>query len=182
MTGRRQVGDEVATDYRTNNLLCRCNHELSFDKAPVAHSLQPVGDLLATKISGGRREVAGWLQGGRRLLADRLQKVAGTIWSQGGFGCCKWNLSATKSILERCMVVADRLPTGRRLVGDWSPTSCSGCRQSRHSFKSPTDRRPVADRLPTDLQKVAEFLQSKTNAQDSVANQSPTDRHSVVGA
>ena len=26
-TGRRQVGDELATDYRTNNLLCQCNHE-----------------------------------------------------------------------------------------------------------------------------------------------------------
>ena len=103
-------------------------------KAPVTHSLQPVGDLLATKISGGCREVAGWLQGGRRPVANRLQTVAGTIWSQGGFGCCKWNLSATKSIVERFLVVADGLPTGRRLVGDWSPTSCSGCRQSRHSF------------------------------------------------
>ena len=101
---------------------------------PVTHSLQPVGDLLATKILDGPREVAGWLQGGRWLVGDRLQKVAGTIWSQGGFGCCKWNLSATKSIVERFLVVADRLPTGRRLVGDWSPTSCNGCRQSRHSF------------------------------------------------
>ena len=54
-------------------------------KALVTHSLQPVGDLLATKISGGRREVAGRLQGGRRLVADRSQEVAGTIWSQGGF-------------------------------------------------------------------------------------------------
>ena len=62
---------------------------LIISKAPVTHSLQPVGDLLATKISRGRREVAGWLQGNRRLVADRLQKVAGTIWSQGGFGCCK---------------------------------------------------------------------------------------------
>ena len=26
-TGWRLVGDELATDYRTNNLLCRCNHE-----------------------------------------------------------------------------------------------------------------------------------------------------------
>ena len=26
-TGRRQVGDGLATDYRSNNLLCRCNHE-----------------------------------------------------------------------------------------------------------------------------------------------------------
>ena len=41
-------------------------------KAPVTHNFQPVGDLLATKISGGRREVAGPLQGGRRLVADWL--------------------------------------------------------------------------------------------------------------
>ena len=26
-TGWRQVGDGLATDYRSNNLLCRCNHE-----------------------------------------------------------------------------------------------------------------------------------------------------------
>ena len=55
------------------------SHLTGSAKAPVTHSLQPVGDLLATKISGGRREVAGWLQGGRRLVADRLQEVAGTI-------------------------------------------------------------------------------------------------------
>ena len=107
---------------------------LTTRELPLTHSLQPVGDLLATKISGGRSEVAGWLQGGRQLVADRLQKVAGTIWSQGGFGCCKWNIFATKSIVERCLVATDRSPTGRRLVNDWSPTGCSGCRQSRHSF------------------------------------------------
>ena len=48
-------------------------------------------------------------------------------------------------------MVADRLPTGRRLVGDWSPTSCSGCRQSRQFLVadwSPTSRRSVADRSP----------------------------------
>ena len=26
-TGRRQVGDGLATDYRSNNFLCMCNHE-----------------------------------------------------------------------------------------------------------------------------------------------------------
>ena len=31
-TGWRLVGDRLATDYRLNNLLCRCNHEYSFDE------------------------------------------------------------------------------------------------------------------------------------------------------
>ena len=157
---------------------------------PFTHSLQPVGDLLATKISGGRMEVAGWLQGGRRLVADRLQTVAGTIWSRGGFGCCKWNLSATKSIVERFLVVADRLPTGWRLtadqlqrlqtiptqflVADWSPTcrrsvadrSPKSCRLSAIKNKrSRYSRRPVANRLPIAPQLIAEWL--------------PTDRRRV---
>ena len=153
--------------------------------APVTHSLQPVGDLLATKISGGRREVAGWLQGGRRLVGDRLQKVAATIWSQGG--CCKWNLSATKSIVERFLVVADRSPTGwqliadqlqrlqtiptQYLVADWSPTSRrsvadrspkklqSFCIQKQTlKIQSPTSRRPIANRLPIAPQLIADWL------------------------
>ena len=155
-------------------------------KAPVTHSLQPVGDLLATKISSGRREVAGRLQGDRRLVGDRLQAVAGTIWSQGAFGCCKWNLPATKSIVERFLVVADRLPTGWRLiadqlqrlqtiptqflVADWSPTSRRSvadrsskcCRLSAIINKrSRYSRQPVADRSPIGCQ--------------SLPNWSPTD-------
>ena len=31
-TGRWQVADGLATDYRSNNLLCRCNHDKSFDE------------------------------------------------------------------------------------------------------------------------------------------------------
>ena len=73
-----------------------------------ATSLRPKFRVVPGRLQGGCKEVGDWW----------LQKVAGTIWSQGGFGCCKWNLSATKSIVERFLVVADRLPTGRRLVGD----------------------------------------------------------------
>ena len=61
----------------------------------------PVGDLLATIISGGRREVSG----GRTEVPDwsstgcrSRRKVVRTIWSQRGFACCKWNFYATKSI------------------------------------------------------------------------------------
>ena len=146
------------------------------NKAPVTHTLQPVGDLLATKISGDRREVAGWLQGGQRQVADRLHKVAGTIWSEGGFGCCKWNLSATKSIVERFLLVADRLPTGRQLVGDWSPTSCSGCRQSRQFLVadwSPTSRRSVADRFPKSCRVSAIKNKRSRYSRQPVADRSP---------
>ena len=117
-------------------------------KAPVTHTLQPVGDLLATKISSGRREVAGRLQGGRRLVADRLQTIAGTIWSQGGFGCCKWNLSATKSIVERFLVVADRSPNGWRPIADQLQRLQTIPTQFLVADWSPTSRRSVADRSP----------------------------------
>ena len=145
-------------------------------KAPVTHSLQPVGDLHTTKISGGRREVAGWLQGGRRLVADRLQKVAGAIWSQWGFGCCTWNLSATKSTVERFLVVADRLPTCRRLVGDWSATSCSGCRQSRHSFYPPTDRRQP----PIGCRPIYKKLQTFCNQKQTLKIHAPNSRRPIA--
>ena len=69
------------------------------------------------------------------------------------------NRSAT-SLRPKFRVVAGRLQ--------------GGCKDTVFSC------RPVADRLPTDLQKVSEFLQSKTNAPDTVANQSPTDRQSVA--
>ena len=120
--------------------------------APVTHSLQPVGNLLATKISSGRREVAGGLQGGRRPVANQLQMVAGTIWSQGGFGCCNWNLSATKSIVEKVFggprQVADRSPTGCRLIADQLQRLQTIPTQFLVADWSLTSRRSVADRTP----------------------------------
>ena len=148
-------------------------------KSPVTHSLQPVGDLLATKISGGRREVAGWLQGGRRPVADRLQKVAGTIRSQGGFGCCKWNLSATKSIIERFLVVADWLATdrrpvadnpdtvfSRRLIADRSPESgrLSAIKNKRPRYS----RQPVADRSPIGCRSLPNWSATTVWLHDSI--------------
>ena len=151
--------------YFRNTEVFHLKMHVYFDKAPVTHSLQPVGDLLATKISGGRWEVAGWLQGGRRLVADRLQKVAGTIKSQGGFGCCKWNLSATKSI-------ADRLPTGRRLVADRPPKSCrvSAIKNKRSKYS----RQPVADRSPIGCRSLPNW--SPTDCR-RIDNHCPITRH-----
>ena len=45
-----------------------------FKLRAVTHGLQPVGDLLATIVSGDRREVAGRSQSGSRLVAGRLQR------------------------------------------------------------------------------------------------------------
>ena len=178
----------VSTHLQTNFFCCCfCRQtadqiELKFGawthKAPVTHSLQPVGDPLATKISSGRRGVAGRLQGGRRPVAE----VAGTIRSQGGFGCCKWNLSATKSIVERFLVVADGLPTDRRpvaavvdnpdtvfshrSVADRSPKSCRLSaiinKRSRYS------RRPIANWLPIAPQLIADGSATTVRLHDSI--------------
>ena len=62
------------------------------------------------------------MQGGRKVVADWLptdwrgrRKIARVIWSQGGFVCCRWNLSATKPILERFLVVARMSRTGNHV-------------------------------------------------------------------
>ena len=166
--------------------------QMHLPKAPVTHSLQPVGDLLATKISGGCREVAAWLQGGRRLVADRLQKVAGTIWSQGGFGCCKWNLS-TRWSPTGCRLVADWLATvrrpvaavadnpdivfSRRMIADQSPIGCRPISKKLQTFcnqkqtpkiQSPTDRQSVADRSPTDRRLIADRSATTVRLHDSI--------------
>ena len=119
--------------------------------------------------------VVGRMQGGRKEVADR--NVVWTIWSQGGFACCKWNPSATKSIVERFLVIARRSGTGRRLVGDWCLTSCSSCRQSLHGFRSLTDRRSIADRLPTGLQTVIDLCCYRKH---TLKKQSPTDRQAIA--
>ena len=139
----------------------------------ITHSLQPVGDLLATKISGGRREVAGWFQWGRRLVADRLQKVAVTVWSQGGFGCCKWNLSATKSIVERFLVIADRSPTGWQLIADQLQQLHTILTQFLVADWSPTNRRPVADRSPKSCRVSAIKSKRSSYSRQPVADRSP---------
>ena len=130
-------------------------------------------NLSAASLRLKFRAVARILQGSCKEVGDWLQKVAGTIWSQGGLGRCKWNLSATKSIVERFLVVADRLPTGWRLIAyqlqllqtiptqflftDWSPTSRrsvtdrspKSCRLSAIKIKrSRYSRQPVTDRSP----------------------------------
>ena len=64
-----------------------------------------------TKISGGRREVARWLQGGRRPVADgyRDDLVARRFW--------------LLQVKPRCDQIDRRkVFGGRRQVADWSPT------------------------------------------------------------
>ena len=154
--------------------------------AQVTHSLQPVGNLLATKISSGRREVAGRLQGGRQPVANQLQTVAGTIWSQGGFGCCSWNLSATKSIVERFLVVADRSPTGCRLIADqlqWLqtiPTQFLVADWSLTSRRLVTDQTPKSCRLSAIINKRSRYSRQPVTDRSPIGCQSlphwsPTD-------
>ena len=154
-------------------MACRLVGAKPLSKAPVTHSLQPVGDVLATKISSGRREVAVRLQGGRRRVADRLQTVAGTIWSQGGFGCCKWNLSATKSIVERFLVVADRSPTGWRLIADQLQRLQTIPTQFLVADWSSTSRRSVADRSPKSYRLCAIINKRSRYSRQPVADRSP---------
>ena len=104
-------------------------------------------------------------QGGCRAVARNLQKVAGTLWLQGGFGCCKWNLCdqidrrkvfggrrqvADWSLIE-WLLIADQLQRLQTIptpfsVADWSPTSHRSVaiinKRSRYS------RQPVAVRSP----------------------------------
>ena len=169
---RQSVGDQLGSDRRPigdrSPTGCRLYLECLF-KAPVTHSLQPVGDLLATKISGGCREVAGWLQGIRRLVADWLQKVAGRFWLLQVKPLCDQ--------IDRRKVLGGRRPVAavannpdtvfsRRLIADQSPIGCRPISKKLQSFcnqeqtlkiQSPTDRQLVADRSPTDHRLTADW-------------------------
>ena len=122
---------------------------------------------LRPKFSSGRREVAGRLQGDRRLVGDRLQAVAGTIWSQGAFGCCKWNLPATNrrpvaavadnpDTVFSCRLIADQSPIGCRPIFKMLQTFCN--HKQTLKIQSPTSCRPIADRLPIAPQLIADWL------------------------
>ena len=102
----------------------------------------------ATSLQPKFRVVTGRLQGGCKEASDQSQEVAGTIWSQGGFGCCKSNLSVTKSIVERFLMVADRSPTGWRLIVDQLQRLQTIPTQFSVADWSSTSRRSVADRSP----------------------------------
>ena len=126
-------------------------------------SLQP---LFRTVAGGARRSLTGHRQ---------VAEIAGK--SKGWFGCCKWNLSATKLIVERFW-----WGTGRRLVCNWSPTSSNGSRQSQCSFQSLTDQRSIAYQLQTELQTVVDLLlivNIYPTDHHSIADQSPTDHRQV---
>ena len=152
--------------------------------AVVALWLKPRSHIACNRSATSLRPNFGWSQGGCRVVARRSatghRPVAGTILSQGGFGCCKWNLSATKSIVEMFLLVADWLQTipTQFLVADWSPTSrrsvadrssksCKVFAIKKQTLKtqSPTSRRPIANQLPIAPQLIADWL--------------PTDRRRV---
>ena len=159
-------------------------------KAPVTHSLQPVGDLLGTKISGGRRQVAGWLQGGRRPVADgcRDDLVTRRFWLLRVKPLC--DQIDRRKVFGGRRQVAYKSPTGGRLIADqlqqlqtiptqflvtdWSPTSRrsvadrspKSCRISAFKNKrSRYSRRPIPNRLPIAPHLIADWL--------------PTDRRRV---
>ena len=97
---------------------------------------------------------------------------------------CRDDLVARRFWLLQVKPLCDQIDRrkvfgGRRLVADWLVTHRRLVAAVADNPDTDFSRRLIADRLPTDLQIVADFLKSKTNAQDTVANQSPTDRQSV---
>ena len=105
------------------------------------HTLQPVGDLLMTIISGGRTEGAGRSQGGPRLVDDRLQRLQ--EGRKDDLVAMRFRLLQVKPLCDQIdrrkmfggrKDVGDWSATDLWLVGDWSPTSRRGCRRSHHSF------------------------------------------------
>ena len=145
----------------------------------MADNIKPRSHIACKRSATSLSQILGWSQGGCRAVARRSTTACRRL--QGRFGRKEVLFAASENYLRpnRSYNGFWWSPTGRPLVGDWSPTSCSGCRQSRHIFYSTTDRRPVAERLPTDLQKVAKFIHSITNAQDTVADRSPIDCRSI---
>ena len=123
------------------------------NKAPVTHSLQPVGDLLATKILGGCRVVARRSATGRRPVAEgcRDDLVARRFWLLQVKPLCDQ--------IDRRKVFGGRQQVGDRLATDRRPVAAVA-----DNPDTVFSRRPIADRLLTDLQKVADFLQSKMNS------------------
>ena len=72
---------------------------------------------------------------------------------------------------------------GRRQVADWLATDRRQVAAVADNPDTVCSRRLITDQSPIGcrpISKVTEFLQSTTNAQDTVANQSPTDRQSVA--
>ena len=148
-------------------------------KAPVTHSLQPVGDLLATEISGGRREVAGWLQGGRRPVAEgcRDDLVARRFW-----------LLQVKPLCDQ--IDRRKVFGGRRQVADWSPTGWGLIADQLQRLQtrstqflvadwSPTSRRSVADRSPKSCRLSAIKNKRSRYSLQPVADRSPIDSRSL---
>ena len=128
-------------------------------------SLRPKFWVVTGRLQGGCTEVGDWSATGCRRL-------------QGRFGRKEVLVAASKTSLgpNRSYKVFG----GRQQVADWLATDRRPISVVVDNPKTVFSRRLIADQLPTDLKNVADFLQSKTNAQDTVANQSPTDHQSVA--
>ena len=127
----------------------------------------------ATSLRPKFRVFAGRLQGGCKEVGD---------WSPTG---CRDNLVARRFWLLQVKPLCDQIHRrtvfgGRRQVANLSPTGWRLIAYQLQRLQTIRTQFLFADWSPTNLQKVADFLQSKTNAQDTVANQSPTDRQSVA--
>ena len=169
-------------------------------EAPVTHSLQPVGDVLATKISGGHRGgcrvVARRSATGRRPVAEgcRDDLVARRFWLLQVKPLC--DQIDRRKVFGGRRQVADWLATDRRpvadnsdtvfsrwLIADQSPIGCrpiftklqSFCNQKQTlKIQSPTSRRPIANRLPIAPQLIADWLPKDRRRVD---NYCPITRH-----
>ena len=143
-------------------------------KGPFTHSLQPVGDLLATKI--------GRLQSGCKAVGD--WSATGSRWLQGRNGRKEVLVAASETSLRPnrsqkgfwwsptgCRQVADWLqwlqtiPT-QYLVADQSPIGCRPISKKSQTFcnqkqtlkiQPPTSCRPIANRLPIAPQLIADW-------------------------
>ena len=142
--------------YFRNTEVFHLKMHVYFDKAPVTHSLQPVGDLLATKISGGRWEVAGWLQG-RRSFAEgcRDDLVTRRFWLLQVKPLCN-QIDRRKGFDDRRQV-ADGSPTGCRPISKMLQSFCY--QKQTLKIQSPTSRRPIGCRSlpnwsPTDCRRI----------------------------
>ena len=152
-------------------------HEPMLPWAPVTHSLQPVGDLLATKIfgwsQGGCRVVARRSATGRRPVADgcRDDLVVRRFWLLQVKPLC--DQIDRRKVFGGRRQVADRSPSGWQLIADQLQRLQTIPTQFSVADWSPTCRRSVADRSP-------KRLQTFCNQKQTLKIQSPTSRRPIA--
>ena len=139
-------------------------------------TLSPGHTYLATGRQPPCDQNFGWSQRGCRVVARR--SLTGRRPDAEG---CRDNLVARRFWLLQVKPLCDQIDhrkvfDGHRQVGDWSRTSCSGCRQSRQFLVadwSPTSRRSVADRSPKSCRVSAIKNKRSRYSRQPVTNRSP---------